>query len=102
MQTDLKLKIKDLVAQYKRIFPEEYHATIEYLKNNRKLLKNEFADLTKEGTNALERGLYEIPETLDNIFRMKLKDHERMELESKDGGRWFVRTFPEFSMGNKA
>lgn len=101
MQAGTKKKIQDLVAQYRKHFPEEYDATVQYLKSNRKLLKNELADLSKEGTSVLQRGMYEIPETLDNIFLMKLKAEEQKELETKEGSRWFMAAFPEFKIPEK-
>ena len=101
MDKDLtKNRIKSIVGGYKALFPEEYEALVKFIEQNRKLQDNEFASLKKE-QNMLERALYEISETLDTMIGQKLSAEELTFFKSKEGGRWFAKTFPQFALAIK-
>lgn len=95
-----KNRIKNLVAGYKELFPDEYKAVVSFIERNRKLQENEFASMKQEHA-MLERGLYEIPEKLSTILIKELKDEELKFFKSKEGGRWFAKQFPQFALAIK-
>lgn len=88
-------KIKALVEDYIRIYPEEYKNFIAQMIEKKSLLINNFAEF---GGN---RALYEVPETLNTLFQMKLTKEEFAYFETKEGGRWFANNFKQFSVPKK-
>lgn len=95
-----KNRIKNLVNGYKELFPQEYEATVLFVTSNRKLQENEFASLKKE-QNMIERALYEIPEKLSQMITKELSVEELEFFKSKQGGRWFAKTFSQFALATK-
>lgn len=95
-----KNRIKNLVGGYKALFPEEYETVVNFIAQNRKLQENEFASMRKDMT-MLERALFELPETLSTMLIKELKPLELEYFKSKDGGRWFAKTFPQFALAQK-
>lgn len=98
--------VANLVGKYKRLFGEEYAAVAAYLKERRKGLKTQFAELEAPSrglrrNEALERGLYEIPERLEAMLNKHLPMESAMWLRTKEGGRWFAKEFKEFRSGDK-
>lgn len=93
-----KNRIKNMVEVYKRAFPNEYKTACEGIEMNRRI--------QKEG-GKIEQGIisgrivHEIPEKLYTIFITELNGAELEFYKSKDGSRWFAKTFPEFSLIQK-
>lgn len=105
MTPKTKAKIKGIVKSYKNMFPEEYQAVVSYLENIRDNNDDDFG--TMQGSVAIERRLFEIPETLDSMFVKYLSEEELQEWRPSEGekqkknARWFAKTFPEFQGGKK-
>lgn len=105
-ETDLiKHKIIKIVAQYKKLFPDEYNALVSYLKEKRKINKDQFGTINGpnplKATGALERVMFEIPVTLDNMLAVKLTTEENQWRKEKDYARWFQNKFKEFISSDK-
>lgn len=99
-------QIVQIVEKYKKLFPQEYEVVVAYLKDRRKNLKTQFAEIEapKGGirrNEALERGIYEIPETLENMLNLGLTMEATMWRREKEGARWFVKKYKEFLSGDK-
>lgn len=95
-------KLKEIVKSYRELFPAEYKAVCQIVKQKRKQMKDEFASLKGSGANkthgVVERALYETSETMAVIIRRQLDESETEWLQSREGARWFQRTFKEFSL----
>ena|SRR3990167_10134786 len=93
-------KLKEIVKSYKQLFPAEYKGVCEIVKQKRKGAKDKFGNLNS-GANkthgVMERALFEISETLNVIISRQLDMGEYAYFHSKEGSRWFQRTFKEFS-----
>jgi len=96
---DLKKKIENIVSDYKTIFPKEYIAVIKLVSSKRSQQQGKFAET--KGDHAIERGLYEIPETLDGLLNNNLTLEERKHYKTKPMARWFAKRFPEFRLGKR-
>ncbi len=84
------------VKDYFEMFPEDWELCkldIDYQRQN---LKNDFAGL--EGTNALKRALFAIPEKLSAMIGKKLTEEERRLFTQKENARWFADEFPQFKI----
>lgn len=92
-----KKKLKFAVAAYKRQYPEDYKIVCKGIAMKRSLKRDEYA--TIEGSDM--RGLFEIPEDLHTAFVQALDEEEIVWFKTKEGGRWFARTFPEFSLPDR-
>lgn len=96
----IKEKVKNAVEDYKRMFPMEYRATVDWIDDVRNAQKTKFAEVGKE--NVLDRKLGEMPETLDIMIRNALSPEEREvffdKKESKILNRWFFNEFREFKI----
>ena len=57
-------------------------------------------DLTKQ-TDFIERALCEYPTNLWDIINANTTPEEMIQFTSKEGARWFVRSYKEFSLVNK-
>ena len=95
-----KNRIKNIVGGYRVLFPQEYEQVVKFIADNRKLQENEFASLRKEH-NMIERALFELPETLSTMLIKELSGDELTFFKSKQGGRWFTKTFPQFALAVK-
>lgn len=91
-------RIKNLVRGYKELFPEEYKELVQVVKENRESSQDDFGTTN---TKTLERAIHEISDTLDGMFMKELSEAELLWFRSKEGGRWFAKTFNEFSLVNK-
>lgn len=95
-------KLKEIVKSYKQLWPDEYRAVCDIVKNKRKNNKDKFGSVrggdAGKDHGMLERALFEISETLSVIIYKKLSSEEFAWHTSKEGGRWFQKTFKEFSL----
>lgn len=95
MKKETQAKVKDTVAQYISMFPEEYEALVAQVANDRNNLKNDLAEFEK--SNALKRALYTISETLSTMIFNRLDADELKEWSNnKESARWFAREYPQF------
>jgi hypothetical protein len=99
MNDTLKEKIKKVVLDYKKLFPQEYDDVKEVVKQKRNLKANPFGATLKD--SALGRHILEMPETLHAIFNLRLDDEEMKVFNLKDSKRWFAKEFKEFSVAEK-
>jgi nicotinamide mononucleotide adenylyltransferase len=94
---DIKQKLKTLTEQYKRILPDEYVSVVAAIAQNRKKLKDEWAQM--KGSDMIQRHLLEMPEMLDNLITMNLTDEE-LKVWNQDKEhklrRWYAKEYPEF------
>lgn len=100
---EVQIKIRDIVKDYVKLFPDEYKLVCEYLKEKRTHNKDKFASFKgkdiRKTDGVVERALYEIPETLDNLFMMKLSMEDKKYYKTKECARWFANNFIEFKSG---
>ena len=97
--TETQKNIKKVVDDYKLFFPDEYALVVEMIKGKKNTV-DEFASVDGMFDG---RVLYEIPETLSKMLTKNLVLDDLTWLKSggfnkKEGGRWFARTFREFSL----
>ena len=92
------MKIHQIVRDYREMFPEEYELDIKAIEEDRVNLKTKFAEVQK--THAIKRALYSIGTKLDAMFLQALTRDEQKELSTVEGGRWFAKEFPQFSLTN--
>lgn len=92
-----KGKIKQAVKAYKRRYPDQYKIVCKAIALKRSMKKDEYARIDHSDM----RGLFEIPEDLHTAFVMLLDAEEITWFKTKDGGRWFARQYPEFSLPDK-
>lgn len=91
-----KQKVRNAVSAYQKQYPQEYSDVISLVARKRKDLHNQYGAAL--GDHAFERILYEIPETLNNIFVFNLTDDQLLWMKTKTGARWFTRTFKQFAL----
>jgi hypothetical protein len=96
MNIKTKILIRTAVRDYFEMFPEDWilcKQDIEYQKQN---LMNDFATL--EGTQAIKRALFAVPEKLSTMIGKKLTDKEAQEFKDLENARWFASEFPQFRL----
>lgn len=92
-------RIKNLVKGYAQYYPEEYKLSVEAIEMQRRIQADEYASV-KGGAHVL-RALYELPERLMNAIYQELDTDELNYLKTKEGGRWFAKAHPQFSLLTK-
>lgn len=93
MNSKTKMKIRTAVADYQKMFPEEYKQLLQAIKIQRENLKTDMAEI--EG-HAIKRALFTVSEKLSSMIGLKLDTEELMFFKSLEGGRWFAREFSQF------
>ena len=96
MTKKTKMKIHQIVRDYRDMFPEEYELDLKAIEQDRANLKTKFAEVGK--TYAIKRALYSMGTKLDTMFTQALTVDEQKELSTVEGGRWFAKEFPQFSL----
>ena len=96
---DVHQNIKLLVDEYKRVFADEFASFLVAMRPKRNAQTNKFSEI--KGNDFIVRALYEIPETLSTILLLKLSDDDYKWLRTKEGGRWFAKSFKEFRLSEK-
>ena len=86
--------IEKVVDDYKILFSQEYTAFVKQQQMMREHLLNDFAAV--KGDSAIERKLFDVPETLYSMFVSNLNSEELAYFKTKRGGRWFSKKFREF------
>ena len=96
--TELKQKITQIVEQYAKDFPKEIDLMKAHMAKVRGDLRDErlatAVNESGENTMAIERALFEIPETLLVKLLEGLTVEEQMEWKEKPTARWFANEFP--------
>lgn len=87
-------KLRNIVTLYKQMFPDEYDAVCVELSQLRNRQNDKFASV--KGDHAIDRALFEIPETLFAGILSNLDEEQLLYFKSKEGSRWFVTAFKEF------
>lgn len=90
------MRIRTAVADYMRMFPEDWkecQIEIAYQKQN---LENDMAEV--RGTHNLQRALFSIPEKLSIMIAKKLESNELALFKEKENARWFAKEFPVFAI----
>ena len=95
---DAQKKIHSVVEQYKKFYPDEYEFVVKQIATKRTHLNNEFAETKMDYA---ERALTEVPETLFFLLQRILSEDEMSYYASKQGTRWFAKTFKDFRSGVK-
>lgn len=97
MNNEIKDKVRAQVQSYIEEFRDEYEAVKQFVKDEREMLKNDFAS---SDDLSLGRRLVEFPETLHNMIMSALTEEERVIIKSGESSieyiRWFAKNFPEF------
>lgn len=96
---DPKANITMLVREYINMFGSEFAAFKMSVSEKRSAQSNKFAET--QGMDFVVRALYEVPETLRVIFDQSLEPSDLVWLQSKEGGRWFAKNFPDFALSEK-
>lgn len=96
MKDQTKIKIRTAVADYFRMFPEDWEACKVEISIQRQGLDHELASI--KGTHAIRRALFTIPEKLSAMIAKKLNDNELLQFKEKESGRWFAKEFKQFSI----
>ena len=101
-----KKKLKDLVAGYKALYPEEFENFKIGMRDKRNLLQDrKYGEASQ--SDVIDRVMGEVPENLYIIIKMKLDEDEikwfhgelgykQGETLFNEGPRWFFTTFKEF------
>lgn len=101
ISNNTKRAVTKVVADYRKLYPDEYAAVIEQIRIERNKSSNDFASTGHEG--AIHQKMYEVPETLYKMLQNRLKTHELQEFQDQQAGgpRWFAQTFKEFAIAQK-
>jgi hypothetical protein len=94
-----KIKVRQAVEDYKRLFPDEY---ILFAKQNRFVQDaqlDKFAQI--KGSDFVLRKLFEIPENFDIILKAIFDEKDTEYWKSLKGATWFAKTFPIFKTPEK-
>lgn len=95
MKEETKARVRETVAEYIAMFPEEYSQLVKQVADERNNLRSDMADFEK--TNALKRALYSISENLSMMIFKKLNEDELKEwTNNKESARWFANEYPQF------
>lgn len=81
------------MADYQRMFPEEYKDLLKAIQIQKDNLKSDMAEI--EG-HAVKRALFTISEKLSTMIAMKLDSQELEYFKTLEGGRWFAKEFGQF------
>lgn len=95
---DSQARITILVTEYERVFNVEFKMFRKALRVKKANLKTKWAET---GSEMLERLLYEVPETLDSLFMVRLSEDDKEYLGSLEGSKWFTNTFAQYRVTEK-
>lgn len=99
----IKDKVKQIVTDYKELFPGEFAMFQKQIADFRaQLTDKQFGTIS--GDHAMERAVHEMPDTLFGMITKTLTDEELNQFTGTDSAsqkkaaRWFAKTFPEFAL----
>lgn len=90
--------LKVIVADYKKTFAAEFELFKKAVRQKR---ENQRTDFGETGMDFAERILFEVPETLHAMIFRRLTKEQLRYYDSKEGAKWFVKTFPDFQVTRK-
>jgi hypothetical protein len=98
-----KIKIEEIITNYRALHNAEYRLFINSLRKTRTKNLNKFASFKAD--DMLERKLVELPDKLFRALKEKLSEEEYAWLfpaydPSIQGMKWFAKKFPEFMSGD--
>lgn len=93
---EVQKKIETIVEDYKKLFWKEYELGIKAVQQTKDMQANKFGEMN--GTDYINRALFEIPETLDNMLNKGLTIEENTYRKTKECARWFANKYKEFSL----
>ena len=67
----------------------------------REVLKDDKFAQANVGSSSGMRALFEMPEEVFTALLMQLDEEEMVWFKTKEGGRWFAKTFPTFAYPSK-
>lgn len=94
MSTTAKLLIRTYVREYTITFPREWESFQSAMKVKLNDSKDDFGKV--EGSDLVDRKLFEMPETLYTILTMKLSKEDFDWFKTVEGARWFAKQYPQF------
>jgi len=98
MNNQAKQKIRTIVANYIVLDPQEFASFCKEQKEWRKKEANAFASSTSD---VVERKIFEIPDTLYSMLKIRLSDEDMDWFRTKEGARWFAKSFKDFRSSEK-
>lgn len=87
------MKIRTAVADYQRMFPQDYKDVLKAIEIQKQNLKTDMAEI--EG-HAVKRALFTISEKLSMMIAKKLDNDELLHFKTLEGGRWFAKEFSQY------
>ena len=103
MGDDTKDKIKKMIKEYVKLFPDEYKLFIDSVRAKQQEKDTKFAEA--KGSEVIDRHLFDMPESLFIALKKIMTDEEWEWLfangqYAKDyrGIKWFMRTFKQFNI----
>lgn len=94
MSTQIKNNIESTVKEYVRLAPDEFS---DFKKGMRMKVKNSLDNFAEvKGGDFIIRELYELPETLYAMLKIRLTDDEFTWFRTREGGVWFATKFKDF------
>lgn len=100
MEKATKVQIDECVKAYQDVLHWDYAQFLSAIKDKRTNLKDEKFG-TAKGSEVVERVLYEVPVALFDIMTRRLDVKQIKELKTKEGARWFAKTYPQYRLTNK-
>jgi hypothetical protein len=91
----VKKKIDNCLRLYFERFPQEARDFFTIVEQKRKTLSH-YGRMP--GDHAIDRALFEMPETLANVLFSNLTPEQLVWFRTKTGSRWFARTYPKFAL----
>lgn len=92
------MKVRTAVADYIKMFPQEYRDLLKAIELQKQNLKSDFAEI--EG-HSIKRALFTVSEKLASMIALKLDSEEAIYFKSLEGGRWFAKEFPQFRISKE-
>lgn len=96
--THYKQQVRDTVAKYKRLFPQEYVVVVHAIRTKAAALYDTRFGTADASKDSDMRALYEIPETLSNMLIHALDADGLTWFSETKASYWFAKTFPEFRL----
>lgn len=94
----VKKRISACIKLYHRDFREEAEAFYEFVKQKRAGLYTESGEQIDGVDHAIDRVLFEMPVELYGFITQNLTPEEFVWFKTKEGGRWFAKTFTSYSL----
>lgn len=96
MNPKTKTKIRMAVKDYFEMFPEDWELVKPEIEKMRQSKITDFAELN--GTHAVKRALFSLPEKLSAMIGQKLTLEERHLFTQVENARWFAKEYPQFNI----